>query len=160
MINLNKKEILSYVLIILAIVLIRSYVVTPIRVNGDSMNNTLKNGDYMILKKYSRNHIKRFDIVVADANNEKLIKRVIALPGEKVEYKNGKLYINDKLIKNKYGNGKTENFRDYCGQNEYFIMGDNRENSLDSRMFGCVNKEKIRGTTDFVLFPFGKWKVE
>lgn len=123
------------------------------------MNNTLKDGYYMILKKYSKNHINRFDIVVADANNEKLIKRVIGLPNETVEYKDNKLFINNKLTKANYGKGKTKDFRDYCGKDEYFIMGDNRENSLDSRIIGCVSKEKIKGTTDFVLFPFGKWKV-
>ena len=156
---MNWKEIVPYVLIIVVIVLMRTFIITPIRVNGDSMNNTLKNGDYMILKKYTKNHIKRFNIVVVDENNEKLIKRVIALPNEKIEYKKNKLYINDKLIKNSFGNGNTEDFRDYCGKDEYFIMGDNRGNSLDSRSFGCVSSDKINGTTNFVLFPFGKWKV-
>ena len=69
------------------------------------------------------------------------------------------LFINNELTKANYGKGKTKDFRDYCGKDEYFIMGDNRENSLDSRIIGCVSKEKIKGTTDFVLFPFGKWKV-
>lgn len=153
------KEILPYIIIIIVIVLVRTFIATPIRVNGDSMNDTLKNGDYMILKKFTKNHINRFDIVVVDEHNEKLIKRVIATPNEKVEYKKNKLYINDKYIKNSFGKGNTEDFRDYCGKNEYFVMGDNRENSLDSRSFGCVDSSKINGTTNFVLFPFGKWKV-
>lgn len=153
------KEVLPYILIIVVVLLVRTFIITPIRVNGDSMNDTLKDGYYMILKKYAKNHVKRFDIVVADENNEKLIKRIIALPNEKIEYKNNKLYINDKLIKNTYGKGQTEDFRDYCAKDEYFIMGDNRENSLDSRSFGCISKSKINGSTDFVLFPFGKWKV-
>ena len=159
MIHLSKKEILSYILIILVIVLIRTFIVTPIRVNGDSMNDTLKDGDYMILKKYTKDDLNRFDIVVADVGNEKLIKRVIGLPDEKIEYKSNKLYINDKQVKTNYGKGNTEDFRDYCSNDEYFIMGDNRGNSLDSRSFGCISKSKIIGTTDFVLFPFGKWKV-
>ena len=158
------KEIIPYIIILVVIILVRSFIVTPIRVNGDSMNNTLKNGDYMILKKYKKNDLKRFDIVVADykddTTEEKLIKRVIGLPGETVEYKDNKLYINNKYVKSTYQTGKTENFRDYCDKNEYFIMGDNRGNSFDSRSFGCIKKDKINGTTNFVLFPFGKWKVK
>ena len=72
------KEILSYVVIILVVLLIRTYIGTPVRVNGTSMDTTLKNGEIMILNKikYRFKDIKRFDIVVVNYNGEKLIKRV------------------------------------------------------------------------------------
>lgn len=152
---MSKKEVIIYVLILLAIILVRSFVVTPIKVNGDSMNDTLKNGEIMILKKYDKS-IERFDIVVVDIGYEKVIKRVIALPKEEFEFKNKQLYINGEKVKNKFGKGNTVDFKDYCGAGEYFVMGDNRENSLDSRSFGCVKKSQILGTTNIVLFPFKK----
>lgn len=154
--NVKFKEIISYVIIIAVVILIRTFLVTPIRVNGDSMNNTLKDGYLMILKKYEKNSINRFDIVVINQDGDKLIKRVIGLPKEDIEYKNNLLYINDELINNNYGIGETQNFKDYCMENEYFVLGDNRENSKDSRIFGCVNDKDILGTTDFIFFPFNK----
>ena len=82
------KEVYPYLIIILVVVLIRTFLFTPIRVSGDSMNPTLKNGDIMILNKVAK--IDRFDIVVIRSKkiNEVLIKRVIALPGETIEVNN------------------------------------------------------------------------
>lgn len=153
---MKAKEIISYIVIILLVILIRTFVVTPIRVNGDSMNDTLKDGYLMILKKYEKNSIDRFDIVVIDEDGEKLIKRVIGLPEEDIRYESGKLYINDNLVENSYGYGETKNFKDYCGKDEYFVLGDNRSNSKDSRIFGCVKSKNILGTTNFVFYPFDR----
>lgn len=89
------KEFIPYLVIILIVVLIRCFVVTPVRVSGTSMYPTLKNNDIVLLKKFDKN-IERFDIVVFNYNNSKLIKRVIGLPGETVKYVNGILYINNK----------------------------------------------------------------
>ena len=150
---MTKREVISYLVIILVIVLIRSFVVTPVRVKGDSMFDTLHSKDVMILKKYDKS-INRFDIVVVDIGSEKVIKRVIGMPGEDIEYKNNKLYINGKVLKDKYGQGKTNDFVDYCQKGYYFVMGDNREVSLDSRSFSCVKKKQILGTTNLTLFPF------
>ena len=150
------KEIISYVVIIVVVILIRTFVVTPIRVNGDSMNDTLKDGYLMILKKYEKRSIERFDIAVIDIEGDKLIKRVIGLPKEDVSYQDGQLYINNELVNNSFGNGTTKDFNDYCAEDEYFVLGDNRENSKDSRIFGCVNAKQILGTTKFVFFPFDK----
>ena len=151
------KEIIGYVLIILIVILVRTFIVTTIRVNGNSMNNTLKNGNLMILKKYEKNKIDRFDIVVVKARDEKIIKRVIGLPKEDIEYKADTLYINGKEVEENFGKGVTSDFKDYCAEDEYFVMGDNRNNSVDSRMIGCVNKDQIMGTTNFVFFPFSKF---
>lgn len=150
------KEYSIYVAIILVVILIRTFIVTPIRVNGTSMYPTLDNGNFMILKKYDK-EIERFDIVVVRRDEEKLIKRVIGLPKEDVEYRDNELYINDEKIEDSYGDGSTDNFVTYCGQDEYYVLGDNREDSLDSRKFGCVKRDDILGTTNFVVFPFDKW---
>lgn len=150
------REILGYVLIILVVLLVRAFLFTPIRVNGSSMNDTLDNGNYMILKKYDKK-IERYDIVVIKRGKDKLIKRVIGLPKEDIEYKENQLYIDGDLVENEFGKGTTYDFVDYCAKDEYFVLGDNREDSTDSRIFGCVSKDDILGKTDFVFFPFSKW---
>lgn len=159
------KEIMPYVIILLVVILIRSFIVTPIKVHGQSMYDTLEGSEIMILNKLSE--IERYDIVVANLiqNGKKvdtLIKRVYGLPGETIRCENGLLYINDKKIEDKYAYGKTEDFDDVkLEEDEYFLLGDNREVSLDSHVFGPVKKKDIEGVTNFVLWPFKKFgKVE
>lgn len=149
------KEYLPYIFTIILVLLFKKYVVSPIKVNGDSMNNTLLNGDIMILNslEYRFHKIKRFDIVVVRGKNELLIKRIIGLPGEKIEYKNNKLYVNGKRIKDKYGKDKTKDFSTVVGKNSYYVLGDNRNNSLDSRYFGDFKKKDILGKTSLTVFP-------
>lgn len=159
--NEKIKEIMIYVIIIVVVVLLRTFVATPIRVNGTSMYPTLDNGNFMILKKYEKDDLSRFDIVVIRRGDSKLIKRVIGLPKEDIEYRDNELYINDKKIEDEYGSGITNDFVDYCAKDEYYVLGDNREDSTDSRIFGCVKKGDILGKTNFIVFPFGKFgKVE
>ena len=158
------KEILSYIIIIVVVLLIKHYVITPIKVNGNSMNNTLKNKDIMILDKisYRFQEIKRFDIVVIKKGNDYLIKRVIGLPGETVEYKNNKLYINGKNIDEKFIHEKTNDFimEDKIPDDCYFVVGDNRPVSNDSRYIGVINKKDILGKTSLVIFPFSRFGVK
>lgn len=152
------KEIYPYLIIIAVVVLIRTFLFTPIRVDGPSMNPTLKNGDIMILNKVAK--VDRFDIVVIKSKriNDVLIKRIIALPGETLEVNNGVIYINGKKIKDKYGYGKTSDVgKMKIPDGEYFVMGDNRTVSADSRLFGTFRKEEIKGTTKFTLFPFKRF---
>ena len=108
------KEISIYLLIIVMVILIRTFIITPVRVNGTSMDPTLKNGEIMILNKikYNKNDIKRFDIVVVKMDKELLIKRVIGLPNEEIKYVDNKLYINGEHIKEPFLNDDvyTTNF--------------------------------------------------
>ena len=150
------KEIIPYVIVVIVVILIRTFLVTPIRVNGSSMYPTLKDKEIMILNKIGKtvNGIDRFDIVVLK-EDDYLIKRVIALPGEKISCQNGNVYINGKKLKDKYGSGLTSDFEPIeVPKNSYFVMGDNRENSKDSRYIGPINKNEIKGKTSFILFPF------
>lgn len=151
------KEIIPYIVIVLVVVLIRTFIITPVRVDGDSMKNTLKNGDILLLYKLSS--IDRFDIIVLDEekDNEKIIKRVIGLPGETVAIKKGKIYINDKVIDDEYAYGETSDYdKVTLEDDEYFILGDNRLISKDSRYFGPIKKSEIKGKIVFRLFPFTK----
>ncbi len=158
----TKKEIIIYVSIFLLIIIIRTFIVTPIRVNGDSMNPTLKDGEIMILNKigYSINGVERFDIVVVDYNGDKLIKRVIGLPGETLKYENNILYINGQEVEEPYLNESTEDFNitslgySKIPRDCYFVLGDNRDDSKDSRIIGCVSEKQIKGKTSLVILPF------
>lgn len=156
------KDLLPYLIIIVVVVLIRSFIITPVQVDGASMMPTLKDNEILILKKYDHS-FERFDVIVFDYGENRLIKRVIGLPGDYVEYKDNKLYINGKQIKENFSrNAKTADFKledielEKVPNDCYFVMGDNRNNSTDSRMIGEVCKENIKGSTNFSIFPFDK----
>ena len=151
------KEVIPYIVIVLVVVLIRTFIITPVRVDGDSMKNTLKNGDILLL--YKLGSINRLDIIVLDEekDNEKIIKWVIGLPGETVSIKKWKIYINDKVIDDEYAYGETSDYdKVTLEDDEYFILGDNRLISKDSRYFGPIKKSEIKGKIVFRLFPFTK----
>ncbi len=157
------REYVPYLVAIIAVLLVKKYLMSFILVKGDSMYPTLKSGDFMILEKvsYKFKDIKRFDIVVVNTDKSSLIKRVIALPFETVEYKDNKLYINGEYIKEDfldsdiYTNDFT--YSRTLGENEYFVLGDNRSISKDSRTFGAVLKSEIEGKAIFTLFPFSSF---
>jgi len=162
------KELLTYALIIIFVILLKHFVVAPVRVNGDSMNNTLKNKDVMILNKtrYYFNDIERFDIVVVDIGTEKIIKRVIGLPGESIEYEHNILYVNGKRIEENFDHKKTNDFSiEELGvksipDDMYLVLGDNRTNSLDSRIIGLIPKKEILGKTSLTIFPLNRLGVK
>lgn len=152
------KENIVFLIILTAIIITRIFFFSPIRVNGTSMYPTLQDKEFMILNKISlKQGINRFDIVVVQENNKHIIKRVIGLPGESVMYKDNKLYINGKVIEDNYSKTTTNDFDNVVlGENEYFVMGDNRIVSKDSRVIGPVNIKNIKGKTNLIIFPFNK----
>lgn len=157
------KEILPYAIILLVVFLIRTFLVTPIKVNGQSMYDTLSGNEIMLL--YRIGEIERYDMVVADLivdgkKDDTLIKRVYGLPGETIKCENGVIYINDYKIEDPYATNETSDFEAVTlGDDEYFLLGDNRSISLDSRIIGPVKEKDIEGRTDFVIFPFDKFGV-
>ena len=155
------KELCPYIIVVIVVLLIKAYVMYPIQVKGDSMYPTLKDGDLMILNKlsYKFGDIHRFDIVVVDNGNSNIIKRVIGLPGEIVKFEDNKLYINGDQIEETFlPEGKITNDFEYkVADNCYFVMGDNRQISRDSRSFGCFDISKIVGRTSFTFFPFNRF---
>ena len=160
----NLKNVLSYVIVIVLALLIKEYIFSPIKVNGSSIYPTLEDGDIMILNEigYHLNGINRFDIVVVKKDNDRIIKRVIGLPGETVSYKDNKLYINGNEVKEDFTHDITHNFDlseidvEVIPEDYYFVVGDNRGNSKDSRMIGLVSKSEIKGKTNLILYPFKK----
>ena len=158
------KPLLPYIIIIAVVLFIKAFIVTPIKVNGESMYPTLEEGDIMILNKtaYYFNKPKRFDIVVVDMPDEYLIKRVIGLPGEQIEYKDNTLYVDGKKIEENFKHGKTDDFNikelgsDTVPSGYYLVMGDNRGNSLDSRELGFMKEEQLLGRTNLIILPFDR----
>ena len=156
------KEYSIYVIIIILIILLRTFIITPVRVDGDSMNENLKDGEILLLKKYDKSY-ERFDIVIFNYKKDKLIKRIIGLPGENIEYKDSKLYINGKYVEEEMISKETYDFSlnelgfEIIPDGYYFVLGDNRTNSTDSRIIGLVSEKDILGTTNFAIFPFNKF---
>ena len=156
------RSLVPYIIIIVVVVFIRTFIITPVKVNGTSMYPTLEGNEIMLLNKLA--DIDRFDIVVLQLEGEdsNLIKRIIGLPGETVEISENQIYIDGQLLDDPYGYGITYNIDPVTlGDDEYFILGDNRIISLDSRSFGKIHRSEIKGTTNFIMYPFGKiGKVE
>jgi len=163
------KDIISYALIILVVVVIRVFIFDPVRVDGPSMNTTLTNGEIVILNKfeYRKKDIKRYDVVVVKVDGKQIIKRVIGLPNETIEVKNNNVYANGKKLKNSFASTKTDDFDlsqiglKKIPADSYFVMGDNREVSLDSRYMevGTIKKEQILGKASIIIWPLNKIKI-
>lgn len=133
----------------LVIALIVTQIVLPVSVSGSSMYPTLNEGEKLIVYKLDKAY-DRGDIVVfkpIDDYTKYYIKRVIALPGETIEIKNGITYVDGLVLREDYiqdkGDFNMEKYR--LKEDEYFVMGDNRNNSRDSRYFGPIKKDTIYG---------------
>lgn len=150
------KEIYPYIIIVAVVVLIRTFIVTPVLVKGQSMFPTLSGNELMILNKLAK--IEHYDIVVIDDKEEDhIIKRVYGMPGDRILCKDNTIYINNKAIEDKYGYGETEDFDQIkLEEDEYFVLGDNRIVSKDSRLIGPVKESDIKGTAKLIIFPFNK----
>ena len=159
------SEIKDYIIIIVVVIIIRTFIVTPAIVEGASMDNTLADGQLVLINKftYKFNQIERFDIVVLDneVENDRIIKRIIGLPNEKIAYIDNQLFINNELIKTPIEFQGTQDFIFTTKENEYFVLGDNREVSKDSRLLGNFTKDNIIGKVSFRLLPFKEFgKIE
>lgn len=152
------KELMPYIIIVVVVLLVRSFIVTPGLVNGSSMEPTLYNNELVLINKIGLNKgIDRYDIVVVKYENSTIIKRVIGLPYETVEYIDDTLYIDGKIVNTKVDFEYTKDFKLTAGKNEYIVLGDNRNISKDSRIIGPVKERDIIGKVDLVLFPFSKF---
>lgn len=166
------KDTIKYIIFIIVILFIAVYIVGLQQVVGPSMSPNFKNGDILILDKvvYRFFDIKRGDVVCLNYSDSKyLIKRVIGLPGEHIEYNNNELYINGEKIDEKYIDSSviTDDFSlkelnyDKIPDNMYLVLGDNRQNSQDSRdpKVGLISKNDIIGKARFRIWPINKIKL-
>ena len=139
----------------------------PVRVDGSSMLNTLEDSEFMIATKfdYLMGDPERFDIVICDYPNTDdgmyRVKRVIGLPGETILLRKGELYVNGEHIEQQFD--MTPNETDFgpltVPEGKYFVMGDNRNNSKDSRQVGALERKMIKGHVRCVVFPLNKARI-
>ena len=207
------QEILSWILTILvavvAALVIRSVIFEPVRVDGESMDDTLANGEIMFVSKFDYSSTwlclpwqdnakketaprftiggnpRRFDVVICrypGRGDTNFVKRVIGLPGDTIRLEDGYLYIKadgeeeevryeEPYINDEYRVGYLNSFMPYyvpkkgdtvngetVEQDMYFVMGDHRNNSNDSRSVGPISRDMIIGHVRQVVFPFSQWR--
>lgn len=157
--------ILALVVSVVLAVVIRLFIFEPFHVSGPSMQKTMFSGDQVMVNKliYQFRQPDSGEVIVFHTKEERdLIKRVIALPGETVEVKNNRLYVNGKEISEPYlpEGSKTEDFKPVkVPAGQLFVLGDNRTNSTDSRTIGPIPIESVIGRASFVYWPFTDWNV-
>lgn len=155
------KKVVLLCTVFFFVLVFRSAVLERIIISGASMYPSLSDSDVCMARKFNVEP-KRYDIVIAKIEGQTLIKRVIGLPGETLQVIDGAVYIDGKIVNEEYDfftadMGVLES--PYTvGEDEYFLMGDNREGSCDSREFGSVKRENIKGIVICRIFPF--WKIE
>lgn len=158
------------VLIFVCIYIIPNFVLQRTIVDGSSMANTLLDGEHLYVEKvsYRFDALDRFDIIVfypyGRDNDEYYVKRIIGLPGETVQIIDSNIYIDGELLEEEYG---KEEIKDpgraaepvYLAEDEYFVMGDNRNISKDSRTYevGNIKKENIGGKAIFRIKPLDRF---
>ena len=167
----TKKDLIWFLSVLVVLILSRMFLFSNITVHGASMNPTLKDSERIFALKIGK--VERFDIISFRAPTEpnepkkNYIKRVIALPGEKITYENDVLYINNEKILEPFLDEfkqalpsdellTKENFSYKVPENTYFVMGDNRQNSKDSRIIGVIDEDRIIGNAKFSYWPFDK----
>ena len=164
----------TFAVTFLVVYFVVTYLFTPVKVIGNSMVPNLKDGDFGFANTVARNTVgvKRGDIVIIylDDKNSYLIKRLIGVPGDTVEMKDGTLYVNGEAVEEDYLDAEyaaqfgDEFFEDIeevqLGENEYYVLGDNRVNSRDSRYYGPFTKEQIRAKSVFIVYPLSSFGVK
>lgn len=166
---------------LLFVLCMRTFILTPIVVDGASMMPTFEDGDKVVVNKIGPilKEYKRFDVIVFETKKDvSYIKRIIGIPGDQISYQNDELFINGKKVEEPYlkeykkalnDNGTlTEDFTlvEYLGEvvvpdGYFFVLGDNRRRSTDSRdpSLGFVSKDTILGTAKIVFYPLQNLKI-
>lgn len=158
----------SIVVVMAILVMIYLFIISPQEISGDSMFPTFKNGEYILTNKveYKLHEPQRGDVIVFKSPKNKdidYIKRIIGIPGDTVSLRDGKFYVNGELLDEHYlppyiytfaGSFMKENTEVTVPEGYYFVVGDNRPHSLDSREFGFVPKQDIIGKAFFRYWPF------
>ncbi|MGB4984339.1 MAG: signal peptidase I [Erysipelotrichaceae bacterium] len=166
------KENGLFIILIIGLLLVVNFVYKPVVISGSSMFPTLHNNDFGFASiiNVKTKEIERFDIVVVNLESKLVVKRIIGLPNDHLIYKNDKLYVNGKYIEEPFLNNDyvkdikannkdnfTNDFEYSLTNDEYFVLGDNRINSSDSRVYGGVYRHKIITDGLFIIYPFNRF---
>lgn len=169
------KELVGWIIYILIIIGLTYFIITFVgqrtKVDGSSMETTLSDGDNLIVDKisYRLRDPERYDIIVFSyryAEHTYYIKRIIGMPGETVQIIDGEVYINGELLGENYGTEVMENAGIAAepielGKDEYFVLGDNRNHSSDSRdpSVGVLTRDELIGRAWVRIYPFDEMGV-
>lgn len=157
----------AIIVAVIVVLLVKTFIFGTSIVDGHSMDPTLEDGERVIFNKlvYWIGDPSHGDIVIIERPQKNYVKRVIALPGETVEVSKHELYINGEKYEQSFVN---EDARMHTGnfgpvkvpEDEYFVMGDNRAISKDSRNgLGFIERDDITGKSEFIIYPFNKWGI-
>ncbi|MFW7431923.1 signal peptidase I [Vagococcus carniphilus] len=155
-------------------IVLRAFIFVPVEVTGKSMSPTIKENDFVVMENFSE--IKRFDVIVfTSSDGNTYVKRVIGLPGDHVKYEKDQLYINGKKLEEPFLDGVKKHKNEYVfttdldsadligtkkiPKDQYFVLGDNRRLSKDSRSFGTINSSAILGQARIVYYPLFHSKI-
>lgn len=163
------KDISKYIIVIIIVLLLFIFVIGLQQVVGPSMSPNLEEGNVIIVNKliYRLKDISRNDVIVLSQDEKYMIKRVVGLPGEFVEYKDNYVFINGVKYKETFIDEKikTEDFSikdigyDVIPKDMYLVLGDNRENSLDSRSYGLISKKQVIGQAWIRIWPLNNIEI-
>lgn len=164
------REILEWIFVVVfavgAALIIRTFIFEPVRVDGESMMQTLSNNEYMIVTKYQYlfNDPQRFDVVIChypNRGNTNFVKRIVGVPGDVVAVRDGTLYVNGEAVdepfivnKPNYTMAEVKLLED-----QYFVLGDNRSHSNDSHIIGPLSRSQIIGRVSLVVWPLGQFRT-
>lgn len=150
------------ILLIVLLIIVNTFFVAIFIVDGLSMEPNLHDKEFVLWRRnaYIKNNPVRGDIIImnypGDPVHKKYVKRVIGMPGEQIDIRYGKIYINKQLLKESYIPSDFQTVPDgrwALEKNQYFVLGDNRPNSNDSRYFGPVEKRFLLGKTLSIIYP-------
>lgn len=160
---MNKKSVIWYDIIFYIILFIFAFLFVRFfgfaTVSGRSMYPTLKDNDYLLISKKSKPNKNDIVVIKRSGDTKYLVKRVIATSGDTLKFDSNNIYINDSKLKERYLNSEEEilytDSSVTIGDNCFYVLGDNRNHSGDSRIFGEVNREEIKGVVKLNLSSIG-----
>jgi signal peptidase I len=162
----------TVVIALVIAVVLYLFIMTPHEVLGNSMHPTYKNGEYLMANKltYRFGEPKRGDVIIFQySETQDFIKRIIGIPGDNIMVKDGKVYVNNQqLNESSYladtvytsgGEYLAEGQTVTISEGEYFVLGDNRPHSSDSRTFGPISESQIKGKAWIVYLPLSEFRI-
>jgi len=162
----------TVVIALVIAVVLYLFIMTPHEVLGNSMHPTYKNGEYLMANKlvYRFGEPKRGDVIIFKySDTQDFIKRIIGIPGDSIMVKDGRIYVNgNQLNESNYledtvytsgGEYLAEGQTIAIGEDEYFVLGDNRPHSSDSRTFGPISENQVKGKAWIVYLPISEFRI-
>ena len=139
--------------------LARTYMVSAVRISGTSMEDTLYSGDIVLVTRWERPVHGAIMQCTFDSRDSSYVKRVIGVPGDSVEFSDGVLTLNKRPLAEPYVSSDTDDVTVFLGYDEYFVLGDNRAESYDSRAedMGFIRRDNFLGRVRWILWPLSRF---